>query len=108
MSEVLATSPALPEEAATIEGRLADIMEDAEISVLTNIGYPIPTARRSFMRCGQRSPCARSWTSARTISTSASAAALRTTTPQRKAISSPWCVARSMGQRNRTHLSRLR
>lgn len=33
MSEVLATSPALPGEAPTVEGRLADLMENAEVRV---------------------------------------------------------------------------
>ena len=33
MSEFLATSPALPGEAPTVEGRLADIIENAEIRV---------------------------------------------------------------------------
>lgn len=33
MSEVLATSPRLPDEAPTVEGRLADIIETAEVRV---------------------------------------------------------------------------
>lgn len=33
MSEILATSPALPGEAPTIEGRLADIMETTKVVV---------------------------------------------------------------------------
>lgn len=33
MSEILATSPAMPDEAPTVEGRLADIIETAEVRI---------------------------------------------------------------------------
>lgn len=53
MSEILATSPALPGEAATVELRLADMMETAEVRV---DGYRLSDSDRAKVVAALRTP----------------------------------------------------